>query len=139
MVLKFYQMHFSIYSCEHIIAHLISYILGVNPNLLSYILIHYIIAVAKILRKWYCTEKAMAPHSSTLAWKIPRMEEPGRLWSMGPEESGTTERLHFHSSLSCIREGNGDPLRCSCLENPRDRGAWWAAMYGVAQSQTRLK
>ena len=50
-----------------------------------------------------------------------------------------TERLHFHFSLSCIGEGNGNPLQCSCLENPRDRGAWWAAVYGVAQSQTRLK
>ena len=47
--------------------------------------------------------------------------------------------LHFHFSLSCIREGNGNPLQCSCLENPRDGGAWWAAIYGVAQSQTRLK
>ena len=50
-----------------------------------------------------------------------------------------TERLHFHFSLSCIGEGNGNPLQCSCLENPRDRGAWWAAVYGVAQSRTRLK
>ena len=50
-----------------------------------------------------------------------------------------TERLHFHFSLSCIGEGTGNPLQCSCLENPRDRGAWWAAVYGVAQSQTRLK
>jgi len=56
----------------------------------------------------------------------------------GREESDTTERLHFHFSLSCI-EGNGNPLQCSCLENPRDRGAWWAAVYGVAQSRTRLK
>ena len=51
----------------------------------------------------------------------------------------TTERLHFHLSLSCIGEGNGNPLQCSCLENPRDGGAWWAAVYGVAQSRTRLK
>ena len=50
-----------------------------------------------------------------------------------------TERLHFHFSLSCIGEGNGNPLQCSCLENPRDGGAWWAAVYGVAQSRTRLK
>ena len=85
------------------------------------------------------SEKAMAPHSSTLAWKIPWMEEPGRLQSMGCEESDMTERLHFQFSLSCIGEGNGNPLQCSCLENPRDRGAWWAAIYGVAQSRTRLK
>ena len=50
-----------------------------------------------------------------------------------------TERLHFDFSLSCTGEGNGNPLQCSCLENPRDRGAWWAVLYGVAQSQTRLK
>ena len=57
----------------------------------------------------------------------------------GRWESDTTERLHFHFSLSCIGEGNGNPLECSCLENPRDGGAWWAAVYGVAQSRTRLK
>ena len=57
----------------------------------------------------------------------------------GREESDTIEQLHFHFSLSCIGEGNGNPLQCSCLENPRDGGAWWAAVYGVAQSWTRLK
>ena len=57
----------------------------------------------------------------------------------GRSESDMTERLHFHFSLSCIGEGNGNPLQCSCLENPRDRGAWWAAVYGVTQSRTRLK
>ena len=57
----------------------------------------------------------------------------------GLEELDTTERLHFHFSLSCIGGGNGNPLQYSCLENPRDGGAWWAAVYGVAQSQTRLK
>ena len=57
----------------------------------------------------------------------------------GREESDTTERLHYHFSLLCIGEGNGNPLQHSCLENPREGGAWWAAIYGVAQSQTRLK
>ena len=57
----------------------------------------------------------------------------------GRKESDTNERLDFHFSLSCIGEGNGNPLQCSCLENPRDGGAWLAAVYGVAQSQTRLK
>ena len=75
-------------------------------------------------------EKAMATHSSTVAWKIPWAEEPG---------SERTEGLHFHLSLSCIGEGNGNPLQCSCLEHPGDRGAWWAAVSGVAQSWTRLK
>ena len=80
---------------------------------------------------WTClAEKAMAPHSSTLAWKIAWTEEPGRLQSMGREESDMIERLHFHFSLLCIGEGNGNPLQCSCLENPRD---------GVAQSRTQLK
>ena len=135
----------------------------------------------------WMAEKAVAPHSSTLAWKTPWMEEPGRLQSMGslrvghywatslslftfvhwrrkwqptpvflPGEShgwrslvgcspwdrwgsDTTEQLHFHFSLSCVGEENGTPLHCSCLENPRDGGAWWAAVYGVAQSRTRLK
>ena len=57
----------------------------------------------------------------------------------GRQESDTTDQLRFHFSLSCIGKGNGNPLQCSCLENPRDEGAWWAAVYGVAQSQTRLK
>ena len=77
----------------------------------------------------------MAPHSSTLAWKIPWTEEPDRLQSMGSLRVG----LHFHFSLSCTGEGNGNPLQSSCLENPRDGGAWWAAIYGVAQSRTQLK
>ena len=80
----------------------------------------------------------MAPHSSTLAWRVPWTEEPGGLQSMGSRRVGTTEWLHFHFSLSCIGEGNGNPLQCSCLENPRDGGAWWAASLG-SQSQTRLK
>ena len=72
------------------------------------------------------------------AWKIPWMEEPGRLQSMGSLRVRPTERLHFHFSLSCTGEGNSNPLQCSCLENPRDGGAWWAAVYGVTQSRTRL-
>jgi len=81
----------------------------------------------------------MAPHSSTLAWKIPWTEEPGACSPWGREESDTTEQLHFHFSLSCIGEGNGNPLQCSCLENPRGGGTWWAAVSGVTQSRTRLK
>ena len=81
----------------------------------------------------------MATHSSTFAWKIPWTEEPGRQQSMGSLELDTTERLHFPFSLSCIAGGNGNPLQCSCLENPRNGGAWWAALYGVAQSPIGLK
>ena len=83
------------------------------------------------------SEKAMAPHSSTLAWKIPWTEEPGGLQSMGSLRVGHDWATSL--SLSCIGEGNGNPLQCSCLENPRDGGAWWATVYGVAQSWTRLK
>ena len=79
------------------------------------------------------------PTPVLLPGKIPWMEEPGRLQSMGSQRVGSTEQLRFHFSLSCIGEWNGNPLQCSCLENPRDRGAWWAAVYGVTQSLTRLK
>ena len=86
------------------------------------------------------SETEMATHSSTLAWKIPWMEEPGRLYSpWGCEELDTTKRFHCQFSLSCTGEGNGNPLECSCLENPRDEGAWWAAVCGVAQSWKWLK
>ena len=77
----------------------------------------------------------MAPHSSTLAWKIPWTEEPGALQSMGLLGVGHD----WATSLLCIGEGNGNPLQCSCLENPKDGGAWWAAIYEVAQSRTGLK
>ena len=80
-------------------------------------------------------EKALAPHSSTLAWKIPWTGEPGGLHSMGLLRVGHD----WTTSLSRIGEGNGNPSQCSCLENPRDRGAWWAAVYGVARSRTWLK
>ena len=81
----------------------------------------------------------MAPHSSTLAGKSHGWRSLVGCSPWGLEESDMTERLHFYFSLSCIREGNGNPLQCSWLENPRDRGAWWAAVYGVAQSWTWLK
>ena len=79
----------------------------------------------------------MATHSSTLAWQIPWMEEPGRLQSM--ESLGVGHDWVTSLSLSCTGEGNGIPLHCSCLENPRDGGAWWAIVSGVAQSRTWLK
>ena len=84
---------------------------------------------------WILMEKAVAPHPSTLAWKIPWTEEPDRLQSMGLLRVGH----NWATSLSCTGKGNGNPLQCSCLENPRDGGAWWAAVYEVAQSRTRLK
>ena len=82
----------------------------------------------------------MATHSSILAWEIPWTEEPGSATVHGvAEELDMTEQINFHFSLSCIGEGNGNPVQCSCLENTRDRGAWWAAVSGVAQGLTRLK
>ena len=77
----------------------------------------------------------MAPLSSTFAWKIPWMEEPGRPQSMGSLRVGHD----WTTSLLFIGERNGNPLQCSCLENPRVEGAWWADVYGVSQSRTRLK
>ena len=78
----------------------------------------------------------MVTYSSILAWKIPWMEEPGGLQSMASLESDMTERLHFHFSLACIGEGNGNPLQCSCLENPRDRGAGGYRLWGCTESDT---
>ena len=89
--------------------------------------------VKAVLTNW--SEKSVAPHSSTLAWKIPWMKETGGLQSMGSLQVGH----NWVTSLSCIGKGNGNPIQCSCLENPRDGGAWWAAVYGVAESRTRLK
>ena len=84
---------------------------------------------------FHALEKEMATHSSTLAWHIPWTEEPGRLQSMGSLGVGHD----WATSLPLIGEGNGTPLQCSCLENPRDGGAWWAAVFGVTQSLTWLK
>ena len=81
----------------------------------------------------------MAPHSSTLAWKIHGRRSLVGCSPWGCEKSDTTERLYFHFLLSCVGESNGNPLQCSCLENPRDGEDWWAAVYGVAQSRTQLK
>ena len=83
-------------------------------------------------------EKAMATHSSTLAWKIPWTEEPGRLQSMGSLRVRHDWATSLSLFLSCTGEGNGNPLQCSCLENPRDGGAWWATYspWGLKESDT---
>ena len=88
---------------------------------------------------WKGQEKAMAPTPVLLPGKSHGRRSLVGCSPWGRKESDTTERLHFHFSLSCIGEGNGIPLQCSCLENPRDGGAWRAAVYRVAQSWTRLK
>ena len=107
---------------------------GLNPSLLH----HGFYCRPAILPVWRVTK-----WSSGLLVLLPGRSHGRRSlvgyspWGRG--ESDTTERLHVHFSLSCIGEGTGNPLQCSCLENPRDRGACWAAVYGVAQSRTRLK
>ena len=83
-------------------------------------------------RQWHPTPVLLPGKSH--GWRSLEGCSPWGHWG-----SGTTKRLHFHFSLSCIGEGNGNPLQCYCLKIPRDRGAWWAAVYGVAQSWTRLK
>ena len=87
----------------------------------------------------YHSEKAMAPTPVLLPGESHGWRSLVGCSPWGQEELDMPEGLHFHFSLSCIGEGNGNPLQCSCLENPRDGGDWWAAVYGVAQSQTRLK
>ena len=83
-------------------------------------------------RRWHCTP-VLLPGKSCGRKSLVGCSPWGH-WG-----SDTTERLHFHFSLSCIGDGNGNPLQCSCQENPRDGGAWWAAVYGIARSLTRLK
>ena len=101
-------------------------------TVISASLLKHLSSVLKRRRRWHPTA-VLLPGKSHEQRSLVGCNPWGR------EESDTTERLHFHFSLSCIGEGNGNPLQCPCLENPRDRGAWWAAVYGVAQSQTRLK
>ena len=85
----------------------------------------------------HSAEKAMAPHSSTLAWKIPRTEEPGRLQSMRLLRAGHDWATSL--SLPCAGEGNGNPLQYSCLENLMDRGAWWATVHGITRVRHDLE
>ena len=88
---------------------------------------------------WLKLYNQWATHSSTLAWKIPWTEERGGLQSMGSWRVWCDWATSLSFFLSCIGKGNGNPLQCSCLENPRDGGAWWAAVFGVTQSRSRLK
>ena len=85
------------------------------------------------------TGEGNGTHSSPLAWRVPWTEEPGGLQSMGSQRVGHDWATSLSLFTFCIGEGNGSPLQRSCLENPRDGGAWWAPIYGVAQSRTRLK
>ena len=146
-----YLWHFRIYYNEyfyHLPARSLEYIYSIYPShLLVTLLIPYLFKLTShyyycfmelificiyMFRQWHPTPTLLPGNSH--GWR--------RLVGCSPwgrQESETTEQLHFHFSLSCIGEGNGNPLQCSCLENPRDGGAWWAAVYGVAQGRTRLK
>ena len=94
--------------------------------------VFYRFSVGSWRRQWHPTPVLLPGKSH--GWRSLVGCSPWGHW-----ELDTTQWLHFHFSLSCIGEGNGNPLQCSCLENPRDSRAWWAAVYGVAQSQTRLR
>ena len=109
----------------------------ISPILWGYLFIYGVLCLQRLLslirrRQWHPTP-VLFPGKSHGRRGLVGCSPWGR------EESDTTERLHFIFSLSCIGEGDGNPLQCSCLENPRDSGAWWAAVYGVTQSQTQLK
>ena len=121
------RVDFLIFNCSHI--------LGINLPYYVIFLINCWIWFTSICwwrRRWHPTP-GLLPGKSHGRRSLVGCSPWGR-W-----ESDTTEQLHFHFSLSCIGEGNGSPLQCSCLENPRDGGAWWAAIHGVTQSRTRLK
>jgi len=103
-----------------------------------YILYIYYIYIFQ-RRQWCIQRRQWQPTPVLLPGKFHGWRSLVGCSPWGHEESDTTEQFHFDFSLSCIGEGNGNPLQCSCLENPRDGGAWWAAVYGVAQSWTRLQ
>ena len=103
------------------------------------VLSYFTILIVTILWCWLSVGRQWHPTPVLLPGKSHGWRSLVGCSPWGREESDPTEWLHFHFSLSCIGEGNGNPLQCSCLENPRDGGAWWAAVSGVAQSRTRLK
>ena len=131
MVLTFFQTLFCVYWDDHVdfvFYILIGFILLVDFHILN----KYPLVMVYQRRQWH-------PTPVLLPGKSHERRSLVGCSPWGCKESDTTERLHFHFSLSCIGEGNGNPLQCSCLENPRDERAWWAAIYGAAQSRTRLK
>ena len=108
-------------------------IITLLPNVSSYFSLNNYLSSAQV------KDQRRHPTPVLLPGKSHGRRSPVGCSPWGCLESDRTERLHFHFSPSCIGEGNGNPLQYSCLENPRDSGAWWAAVYGVAQSRTRLK
>ena len=115
--------------------HTNGYVLGGG----SFFFFYFGFAVSLLLCRGFSRRRQWHPTPVLLPGKSHGLRSLVGYSPWGCEESDTTERLHFHFSLSCIGEGNGNPLQCSCLENPRDRATWWAAVYGVTQSRTRLK
>ena len=126
--------------------------LGLAARILHNLVLPNFPSLISLLPAWQMQAQAIYPRlhktSQRRQWHPTPVFLPGKSHGQrslvgcspwGREELDTTERLHFHFSPSCIGEGNGNPLQCSCLENPRDGGAWWATAYGVAQSRTRLK
>ena len=111
---------------------------SIDPTTISLSLILSLISLFLSLSPWY-RRRQWHPTPVFLPGKSHGWRSLVGCSPWGCEESDTTERLHFHFSLSCIGEGNGNPLQCSCLENPRDGGAWWLPSMGVTQSQTQLK
>ena len=129
---SFWMIFSLIHKCLHLIVN-VCFITFVD---VWYFLKNFFLNLTFILeyrRRQWCPTPVLLPGKSH-GWRSLVGCSP---W--GRKESDTTERLHFHFSLSCTGEGNGNPLQCSCRDNPRDGGAWWAAVYGVAQSWTRLK
>ena len=109
-------------------------------KVLDYEVLHQSSKALSYCCSWsYRPEKAMAPTPVLLPGKSHGRRSLVGCSPWGLKQWDMTERLHFHFSLSCIGEGTGNPLQCSCLENPRDGGAWWAAVYGVTHSRTQLK
>ena len=107
--------------------------IAAHKSPLSFTISKSLLRLNPLWRRWWHPTSVLFPGKSH-GWRSLVGYSP---W--GRQESDTTERLHFHFSLSCIGERNGNPLQCSCLENPRDKGAWWAAVYGVVQSRILLK
>ena len=120
------------WACIHLLDPILCLCVCTWRNLYNYLMLYNHIVILYSRRQWHPTPVLLPGKSH--GWRSLEGCSPWGCWG-----SNMTKRLHFHFSLSCIGEGNGNPLQCSCLENPRDREAWWAAIYGVTQSRTRLK
>ena len=123
----------AVYLCSHVFSEVVFFLVTVKTKKLYHFLL-FCISLG-----WVPQRRQWQPTPVLLPGKSHGRRGLVGYSPCGHYESDTSERLHFNFSLSCNGEGNGNPLQCSCLENPREGGAWWAAVYGVAQSRTRLK